>query len=153
MTLSHSLSTWLDTHPAAKAAAMVGAALGVGALLGRRPPVPSVPAYQARRVGQAAYGTVRERMPVGHDNPNPDDRTLKDRVESEVFRDPSVPKGQINVNVQNGVVVLRGELGTPQAIENVITRTRQVPNVRAIESYLHLPGTPAPNKESVLGVR
>lgn len=34
-TFPHSLSTWLDLHPTAKAAAAVGAAAGVGALLSR----------------------------------------------------------------------------------------------------------------------
>jgi hypothetical protein len=36
MTFQHSLSTWLDRHPGVKAAATVGAALGIGAMLAQR---------------------------------------------------------------------------------------------------------------------
>jgi hypothetical protein len=34
-------------------------------------------------------------------------------VMTEVFRDPHVPKGAINVNVENGVGLLRGEIEEP----------------------------------------
>ncbi len=37
-----------------------------------------------------------------------DDATLKDKVESELFRDEHEVKGAINVNAQEGVVQLRG---------------------------------------------
>jgi osmotically-inducible protein OsmY len=108
-----------------------------------------------RRVGYArgqAYGIVQERVPHRRDNPDPDDVTLRDRVESEVFRDRRIPKGQINVNVADGVVELRGELPSQGDIDYVVERVRQVPDVREIHNYLHLPGTPAPNKEEALRV-
>src|SRR5687768_809225 len=49
---------------------------------------------------------LREEPKPGHFN----DPALAAKVETELFRDPEVPKGQINVNVENGVVVLRGEV-------------------------------------------
>jgi len=98
-----------------------------------------------------AYGTVQEEtVPHVPDNPNPDDATLTDRVESEIFRDPNIPKGDININTVDGVVDLRGELGTQQAIDDLIAKVRAVPNVKNVRSYLHVPGTPAPNKESAI---
>ncbi len=49
------------------------------------------------------------------DKPQPDDVTLARKVESEIFRDADVPKGQINVNAENGVIVLRGEVEEPES--------------------------------------
>src|SRR5436305_2593413 len=40
------------------------------------------------------------------DEPLPDEITLAHKVESEIFRDPRVPKGKININVEHGAVVL-----------------------------------------------
>jgi hypothetical protein len=74
-----------------------------------------------------------------------DDLTLLDRVESEVFRDPAIPKGDINVMVVEGRAVLRGQVPAPQigAIEAAV---RKVVGVKEVENLLHSPGTPAPNK-------
>jgi hypothetical protein len=76
-----------------------------------------------------------------------DDLTLLDRVESEVFRDPSIPKGEINVMVVEGRAVLRGQVAEQQigAIEKAV---RKVVGVKDVENLLHTPGTPAPNKAS-----
>jgi osmotically-inducible protein OsmY len=81
------------------------------------------------------------------EKPQPDDVTLARKVETEIFRDPDVPKGQINVNAEEGVVVLRGEVQTPEMIRDLIARTRQVQGVRDVESLLHLPNTPAPTHQ------
>ena len=72
-----------------------------------------------------------------------DDLTLLDRVESEVFRDPAMPKGDINVMVVEGRAVLRGQVPEPQigAIEAAV---RKVVGVKDVENLLHTPGTPAP---------
>ena len=74
-----------------------------------------------------------------------DDLTLLDRVESEVFRDPAIPKSDINVMVVEGRAVLRGQVPEPQigAIEAAV---RKVVGVKDVENLLHSPGTPAPNK-------
>jgi osmotically-inducible protein OsmY len=100
--------------------------------------------------GGQAYGIVQERVPHRRDNPSPDDATLRDRVESEVFRDQRIPKGQINVNVAEGIVELRGELTGQGDIDYVVECVRLVPDVKEIHNYLHLPGTPAPNEEEAL---
>ena len=39
-----------------------------------------------------------------------DDQTLKAKVESEVFRPADSPKGDVDVNVENSVVFLRGQV-------------------------------------------
>jgi hypothetical protein len=76
--------------------------------------------------------------------PEPDDVTLTQKVESEIFRDVDVPKGQINVNAENGKIYLRGEVGKPELIEDLEQRARKVQGVQEVENLLHLPGTEAP---------
>ena len=73
-----------------------------------------------------------------------DDATLARKVESEVFRDPDFPKGQVLVNVQRGVVQLRGEVPSADMLDALVARTREVQGVEQVESLLHLPGTGAP---------
>jgi len=46
-----------------------------------------------------------------------DDATLVDKVESTVFRHRDIPKGQININAENGVVFLRGQVERPELVE------------------------------------
>jgi osmotically-inducible protein OsmY len=66
-----------------------------------------------------------------------DDQTLVDKVESIVFRDRTVPKGQINVNAENGVVFLRGEVPNPVLVEALEERVRKVDGVRDVTNLLH----------------
>ena len=73
-----------------------------------------------------------------------DDATLKDKVESELFRDEHEVKGSISVNAQHGVVQLRGELPSQDLIDALVARTGQIHGVRDVESLLHLTGTEAP---------
>jgi osmotically-inducible protein OsmY len=76
--------------------------------------------------------------------PQPDDVTLARKVETEIFRDPEVPKGQINVNAENGKVVLRGEVSQPELIKDLEERARSVQGVQEVENLLHTPGSEAP---------
>src|SRR5205085_10484496 len=77
-----------------------------------------------------------------------DDATLAHKIESIVFRDPHVPKGQISVNAEKGVVYLRGEVPDRMLLDELVSRVREVQGVRGVESLLHLPGEPAPTRES-----
>ena len=75
-----------------------------------------------------------------------DDLTLRDRVESEVFRNPDLPKGKINVDVESSVVTIRGQVDNAYQIANVEKAVLKVPGVAGVENLLHVAGTPAPNK-------
>ena len=103
-------------------------------------------ADRARRYATStAYGKTqayrhRSEMPKAL----PDDATLAHKVETIIFRDPAVPKGQINVNAENGVVTLRGEVPERAMIDALVARAREVAGVRRVDSLLHLPGEPAP---------
>jgi osmotically-inducible protein OsmY len=82
----------------------------------------------------------------GDGDPFPDDVTLADRVQTELFRDPSVPKGQLNVNVERGIVVLRGEVPDDHMRGDLVGRVESMPGVWAVHNLLHLPGETAPQK-------
>ena len=71
--------------------------------------------------------------------PQPDDVTLARKVETEIFRDADVPKGKINVNAENGKVVLRGEVDSPELIDDLVSKARKVQGVQDVESLLHTP--------------
>jgi osmotically-inducible protein OsmY len=100
-----------------------------------------------RAVSSQAEGVVQKAKHLEEEpKPQPDDVTLARKVESELFRDPEVPKGQINVNAENGKVYLRGEVGQPELIRDLEQRTRSVQGVQDVENLLHLPGAEAPTK-------
>jgi osmotically-inducible protein OsmY len=73
-----------------------------------------------------------------------DDWTLKAKVETELFRDEHEVKGAVNVNAQEGVVQLRGELPSRDLIDALVDRTRKIHGVKEVENLLHTPGTEAP---------
>ena len=97
-----------------------------------------------RGVGADAYGVGKKAMHVREQPKSFDDVTLKNKVETELFRDADAPKGQVDVNAQDGVVQLRGEVGSPELIDELVERARRVQGVRDVENLLHVPGTPAP---------
>jgi osmotically-inducible protein OsmY len=71
------------------------------------------------------------------------DPALARKVESEVFRDDSLPKGSISVNAEYGVVYFRGEVPSQEVMEELTKRARGIDGVRAVENLTHLPGEPA----------
>ena len=97
-----------------------------------------------RGVGARVYGMSQQVRHLKEEPKDFDDVTLARKVETEIFRDPDVPKGQIDVNVQEGIVQLRGEVPNPDMLDDLVEKTRKVQGVRDVESLLHLPGTPAP---------
>jgi osmotically-inducible protein OsmY len=102
---------------------------------------------QAQDVGAQA-GAVQAKAThlQEQDKPQPDDVTLARKVESELFRGADVPKGQINVNVEDGVVYLRGQLEQRDLIEDLGAQARKVQGVLAVENLLHVPGEEAQAK-------
>jgi hypothetical protein len=115
-----------------------------------------------RRMGRAMVGMWRgaaaETYGVSHriihlvprETDIADDETLRQRVESQLFRDRHVPKGHLNISCEHGMVTLRGELDDPTEIARVEERVRRIPGVRGVQNLLHMQGTPAPNKERSL---
>ena len=81
----------------------------------------------------------------------PDDVTLASKVESQLFRDPSVPKGSININVERGIVVLRGEVPEAEMRDRLASEAAAIGGVWSVHNLLHLPGEPA--EEEQIAVR
>lgn len=77
-----------------------------------------------------------------------DDVGLVRKVESELFRDRTLPKGQISINADRGIVVLRGQLEDVQLIERIEREVRKVAGVHDVENLLHPPTVPAPASHS-----
>jgi osmotically-inducible protein OsmY len=88
------------------------------------------------RAANKAQGAAARMQPAGHDYNDP---TLQHKVESEVLRD--FPNGRVNVNAEDGRVVLRGELDTPDQIRTLEDRVRHMPGVREVENLTHLRGS------------
>src|SRR5687768_11760081 len=97
-----------------------------------------------RHVAADAYGLKQKVTHLQEEPKEYDDATLKSKVETELFRPADVPKGQIDVNAQNGVVQLRGEVDSPELIDQLVERARKIQGVKDVESLLHLPGAEAP---------
>lgn len=72
-----------------------------------------------------------------------DDVTLRDRAESQLFRDPAVPKGSINISAERGIIVLRGEVPDAEMRERLGREAEGVEGVWSVHNLLHLPGEPA----------
>src|SRR4051794_19344071 len=107
---------------------------------------------RARRAESHGGGIARRTVPARRFRPREpvDDVTLTHKVESELSRLTDVPKGQIVINAEDGVVFLRGVIEREDAIERLEGATRRIAGVRAVENLLHLPGTPAPASRSKL---
>jgi hypothetical protein len=105
----------------------------------------------ARRAGRAGhavsaevYGLEQHLRHLREEPKDLDDVTLARKVETVLFRPADVPKGQINVNVQDGIVQLRGEVPRPDMIDDLVRQARRIQGVREVENLLHLPWTDAP---------
>lgn len=72
-----------------------------------------------------------------------DDATLTDRVRSIAFRDDAVPKGDLNINVERGIVVLRGEVSDEAMKARLVSEVEGIEGVWSVRDLLHLPGEPA----------
>lgn len=94
-----------------------------------------------RRGAAAAMSALRERMEnAGAPSRELDEVGLVDRVRSELFRDPSIEKGSINVNAERDVVFLRGTAPTDAEIADIGRRVEGVDGVAKVVNLLHVPG-------------
>ena len=71
-----------------------------------------------------------------------DDVTLARKVESEIFRPPDAPKDSVSVNVQHGIVELRGEVKRPEDVEGLAGAAARVEGVEEVRNLLHTPASP-----------
>jgi osmotically-inducible protein OsmY len=99
---------------------------------------------QARYAASTAQGWQQKAAHMGTDGAfDLNDSDLAHKVETELFRDPSIPKGHININAEQGTVVLRGQVENPDEINAIERKVREIPGVANVENLLHLPDAPA----------
>ena len=97
-----------------------------------------------RHVASDTHGLAQRATHVREQPKVLDDTTLKNKVETEIFRAADSPKGRVSVNAQHGIVQLRGEVESTELIDDLVRKVRSIQGVRDVENLLHLAGTPAP---------
>jgi osmotically-inducible protein OsmY len=96
---------------------------------------------------KGALATATPRMPGSHRIEDVDDVTLARKVETEIFRAPDAPKGDVSVDVQAGVANLRGVVADETWITRLADDAKKVDGIKGVNNLLHRPGTPAPAAE------
>ena len=59
-----------------------------------------------------------------------------------------MPEGKVSVDAEQGKVVLRGEVDSPELIDELVGNARKVQGVEEVENLLHTPGESAPSPAS-----
>jgi hypothetical protein len=73
-----------------------------------------------------------------------DEVALTNKVRSELFRDPAIDKGTININAERDVVFLRGTVPSHELVAELGSRVERIDGVRKVVNLLHVPGAPIP---------
>jgi hypothetical protein len=98
---------------------------------------------KARYAAGVAQGAAHKATaPVTSQDREYDDVTLARKVESELFRPADAPKDSVSVNVQHGVVELRGEVKRPEDIKALGAAAAAIDGVKDVRNLLHTPGSP-----------
>lgn len=102
-------------------------------------------ARRGRYLQGRAAGALEEARRAGTVRIPESDQTLAHKVESEALGYAGVLSGRVNVNAEKGVVILRGQVDSPNDVRRIEKLVREVDGVRGVENLLHTPGTSAPN--------
>ena len=74
--------------------------------------------------------------------PMPEDDVLARKVEAELLAS-GVSKERIDVNAESGKIVLSGEAESPEMIDELVAKAKNVDGVEEVESLLQAPAGPA----------
>jgi osmotically-inducible protein OsmY len=96
---------------------------------------------------KGAVATATPSVPGAHRLDDADDVTLARKVETEIFRDAAAPKSDVSIDVQAGVVYLRGVVDDDAWIQRFGDEAKKVDGIKGVKNLLHRPGTPAPTAE------
>jgi osmotically-inducible protein OsmY len=108
--------------------AKIAAAVGITAVIG---------IVLAKLDRRKAIGKVKAAASGVTGGKDYDDVTLARKVETELFRPADAPKGQVSVNVNDGVVELRGELPDQKQIDELGESARKIGGVKDVRNLLH----------------
>jgi osmotically-inducible protein OsmY len=99
-------------------------------------------AERARREATYVEHTVEGKMEAAasrEEKPAANDQALAERVKSQIFQPADAPKGSVNVNVEHGIVYLRGAVERPDEIRKLVDEAGAVDGVAGVENLLHTP--------------
>lgn len=103
---------------------------------------------RARYLAGRARGVALRARGAGRPSPH-DDLQVAEQIRQGLAR-LSFSTADVTVEVVRGVARLRGQVATEQEQRMVEDKVLRAAGVREVHSFLHLPGTPAPNKSSAL---
>jgi osmotically-inducible protein OsmY len=101
---------------------------------------------RARYLAGQAAGVAAEATPPARDASELNDAALAAKAESELFRPADAPKGSVNVNVEDGVLYLRGAVDSEDELADLVSRAQAIEGISRVENLVHLPGEPAKSK-------
>jgi BON domain len=94
---------------------------------------------KARFVGGRLRGlSARARSFVWRKSVPIDDRTVEQRIRSAALRDVGLSTDEVEVEVEGGVVTLRGSVGSRSLADDLVTRVEKVPGVRDIAAMIRV---------------
>ena len=67
-----------------------------------------------------------------------DDRTVEQRIRSGALRDVGLSASEVEVEVESGVVTLRGSVGRRSLADELVTRVEKVPGVRDVAAMIRV---------------
>ena len=97
--------------------------------------------------GKAKGAAVEGR---GGGQPRPEDDVDVTHAVRQAFAAAGVGTEEVTVEAVDGVVTLRGQVASEDEKGRVEEAAGSAPGVREVQSWLHLPGQPAPNKAEAL---
>lgn len=102
----------------------------------------------ARHAENVAAGQAARARGAGAPTPT-DDLDVVHAVR-QALSAAGVPTSDLTVDVVDGTAALRGQVPDADVKTRAEETVGRVPGVQRVESWLHLPGEPAPNKASAL---
>ena len=103
---------------------------------------------KARYEANVAQGQAAEEQGAGV--PRPQDDVEVVQVVKQALAGLDVVTTDVTVESVDGVVTLRGQLASRDELATVERAVSEAPGVVEVRSFLHTPGTPAPNKAASL---
>ena len=105
-------------------------------------------AREARYLEGKAEGVAAQAR--GGGRPRPEDDVDVTHGVRQAFTAAGVPTDDVTIEATDGVVTLRGQVPSEDEKRRVEKAAKSAAGVREVQSWLHLPGQPAPNKASAL---
>jgi hypothetical protein len=94
---------------------------------------------KARFAEGRAYGVyARGRKIVLRPEVDTDDAIVEQRIRSEAFRDVGVPVVDIEIEVDDGIVTLTGEVAGDKPAADLVARVSKIPGVEDVAAVLHV---------------